>query len=1224
MKYRTRGFRRLLVIASLLVLPITGTQAVRADDTEIYQANYQSGSSGRPKVLIIFDDSGSMNTVVQTGGERPEYDPNGTYVSRFDAGKIYWSSNANPPFANTNQYFSASSNRCGESFTPLGTTGKFTTKAQYWRPGNGQWRTETVRQCTRYRRGRCDRWQDVQQTWWDGDEAEWRALSSSEQTPMHVDCRADVTTPGNPGNGVSLGDGYPFAPGSPDASDSEAYTANRAESNVSWGSGAYTFYSAHYMDWLYDDTIVTVEKNRMQVAQEVVNSLINSNPIIDFGLAVFNENTSSHNGGRIVNRIITNMSAAQRINLAGPSGVVNSLNSNGWTPLCESTYEVYRYLAGKSVKYGDDRNSYRDSPAPDLLAENGSKQYVPPSADCAYTYVILMTDGYPTYDTDANAAIESLTGKTCAQYLTDHTSNGQRIRDKNCLPTLTEYMANRDLDGEHSNGNQFGITYTIGFGEQQELLQDAAVKGKGRYYQAENSEQLAAAFQGAILSILSTDSTFTAPAVAVDTFTRVQSRNEVFFAMFKPDASRNWPGNIKRLDISFASGDAVLVDSDGVPAIDTATGLIKDNATTLWSTEIDGANVEKGGVGALLARADLAARANRLYSNTGTGEALQLFNSSNIDAAAYGFDVTDPDNQDDLLYSYWGVRDRSELNEVIRWGVGYDTQDEDEDDSTDDNRPWILADILHSKPHIVNYGARSGFTQENPDLRILVGTNAGFLHMFGNSDGEEDWAFFAKELGSTLAQRKQNLVSSERVYGIDAPVVVSTNDLNLDGTIDHADGDTARVYFGLRRGGRQMYALDISNPDSPEFLWRISDETEGYSELGQTWSVPVLARVPGYVDGQGYHKPVLIFGAGYDPNKDSHENLAVDSSDGMGRGVFIVDAETGARVWSVTPAANSATNLQESGLLHSVAATVKTLDSNGDEITDRIYFGDTGGNLWRIDMPFDALPDSSQDSWRIVKMFAANGGTKRTDRRFFNAPDVVRTQVDGAPKDVILIGSGDRTNPAELDDPDDANNPAVDDQFYMIRDERVNPYFTALDTGRCSDEPLHDFRCSLPLGTAALYNATNNLLQDGDANQKTAAEAALSGAAGWQLDLVANGEKSLAESLTIDGKVYFTTFSPDAQATNICEPSPGTGRLYNISLLGATAVRDFDGDSNFDRFLLVGGLIPDTPSAHFGADGEIRLLLPPGAAASNIAGNPLVTNARLAAPYSSYWHRDSE
>ena len=43
--------------------------------------------------------------------------------------------------------------------------------------------------------------------------------------------------------------------------------------------------------------------------------------------------------------------------------------------------------------------------------------------------------------------------------------------------------------------------------------------------------------------------------------------------------------------------------------------------------------------------------------------------------------------------------------------------------------------MLHSKPLVVNYGALSPFTVADPDLRVVVGTNAGFLHMFGNDDG---------------------------------------------------------------------------------------------------------------------------------------------------------------------------------------------------------------------------------------------------------------------------------------------------------------------------------------------------------------------------------------------------------------------------------------------------------------------------------------------------------
>ncbi len=107
-----------------------------------------------------------------------------------------------------------------------------------------------------------------------------------------------------------------------------------------------------------------------------------------------------------------------------------------------------------------------------------------------------------------------------------------------------------------------------------------------------------------------------------------------------------------------------------------------------------------------------------------------------------------------------------------------------------------------------------------------------------------------------------------------------------------------------------MYAMDISDPDSPSLLWRIDETSSGFAELGQTWSVPAVTRIPGYRDGNGIPKPVLVFGAGYDTDKDSQD---IATADTMGRGIFIVDAVTGALVWSMTPAADSLTNMEEAG-----------------------------------------------------------------------------------------------------------------------------------------------------------------------------------------------------------------------------------------------------------------------------------------------------------------------
>lgn len=1172
---------RALAVASAAAL--IHCAGVSADDTEIYQATV-AASEARPQVLIIFDDSGSMNEVLATP---PPYDPEATYNGTpHSADRVYWSVTNTPPATDSTDYILVGDNRCAESIGPLAEQGQFQSKALRWFPG----RVEL------------------------GLPAGWERLALYNALDLrYMDCEKDVIE-GNPGN-PGAANGYP-----------QETTVNGQEygpapdPSLDWQPATapvtYFFFSAHYMDWYYDDTLVLDHSTKLEIAKEAVTELVAENTQIDFGLALYNDNANGGNydGGRIVHRLIPDMNAGQRTDL---TDALNGTIAAGFTPLCEATMEVYRYLGGHAVVYGNEKHPVNDPEPKDQLAENPAGTYSPPASPCGNVFVILMTDGLPTYDPDANAEIEALTGKTCQDYLNgfDPPSN-----EKSCLPEIAEYMANNDLDRNPANGEQFAVTYTIGFGleEDEQILIDTAARGDGLYYAASTAQQLAEAFSGAIAQILATESTLTSPSLAVDTFSRTESRDEVLFAMFKPDRKVNWPGNIKRLDIDFGTGEAVLVDQARDPALDPATGQISRAATTVWSIDLqDGPDVTRGGLGARLQARDPATRT--LYSNTGNDEALQPYGPENMTAEAFGYE------DDAALYALFGVASGEELDTVLDWGAGYDVADEDQDGDVDDTR-WILADMLHSQPLLVNYGARTNsFSREDPDLRIVVGTNAGFLHMFGNADGEEDWAFFAKELAPVLNKRRQNAVSSQHVYGIDSPAVLYTRDVNRDGNIiataDPATSDRAYVYFGLRRGGRILYAMDISEPDSPELLWRIDNTMPGFSELGQTWSQPVVTHIPGYRDEAGVSKPVLVFGAGFDVNKDTHGLVTPDT---MGRGLFIVDAQTGALVWSVTPAADSATNMQEPRLFYSMAAPVTVLDSNGDELTDRIYMADTGGQLWRVDLPGSSLPDANQDDWRIIKMADMNNGNAATDRRFFNAPDIVRTSYSGVAFDAILIGSGDRTHPNEMGDPDDPNVPAVNNQFYMIRDLATKPYFTAAPSfAQCNaDPPSVDFRCQLPVGSAELYDVTANLIEIGNAEQQAAAREALANSRGWRFDLLDDGEKSLSRSVTIGGKVYFTTFTPAAPSENVCEPAAGIGRLYVLDLLTASAVEDFDANGNTDRSWIIGSLLPDTPAPYFGPDGEIRLLLPPGSGGEGAIGSPFLTGSSIPRPYGSYWFQE--
>jgi type IV pilus assembly protein PilY1 len=82
------------------------------------------------------------------------------------------------------------------------------------------------------------------------------------------------------------------------------------------------------------------------------------------------------------------------------------------------------------------------------------------------------------------------------------------------------------------------------------------------------------------------------------------------------------------------------------------------------------------------------------------------------------------------------------------------------------------------------------------------------------------------------------------------------------------------------------------------------------------------------------------------------------------------------------------------------------------------------------------------------------------------------------------------------------------------------------------------------LTEASLYDATENLIQQGDSDERVAAAESLGAASGWYIRLTNKGEKVLSTSQTINNEIFFTTYEP-TPSTNPCVPAAGTSRLYD-------------------------------------------------------------------------------
>lgn len=415
--------------------------------------------------------------------------------------------------------------------------------------------------------------------------------------------------------------------------------------------------------------------------------------------------------------------------------------------------------------------------------------------------------------------------------------------------------------------------------------------------------------------------------------------------------------------------------------------------------------------------------------------------------------------------------------------------------------------------------------------------------------GSELWGFIPTEFFSTLKRLHDNSpildlpstisgilpVPQKKDYFADGSTGVYQK-LNANGTTN-----TAYLYISMRRGGRLIYALDATDPTNPKYLWKITN-TGDFTELGQTWSAPKVALIKGYNDGSGNPKPVLIFGAGYNTAEDTEPAGAYGTLGG--RGIYIVDAVTGALVWRATYGAASActavgispATCTVAGMNYSIPADITLMDRDFDGMIDRLYAVDVGGNVWRVDLQREGnLVHNTPDYWKVNQV-ASLGGICCPRRKFFYPADVVPT----TSYDAVLVGSGDREHPLYT-------NAAADkqDRVFMLKDL----------TGNDGSSLTTLVKADLFDATSTAYDAAASSYNNSTTPNK-----------GYFIDLLA-GEKVVNAPLTVAGYTYFGTNQPTAALT--CSANLGIARGYRLSPLGGT----------YTSTVFAGGGLPPSPVA---------------------------------------------
>lgn len=351
-----------------------------------------------------------------------------------------------------------------------------------------------------------------------------------------------------------------------------------------------------------------------------------------------------------------------------------------------------------------------------------------------------------------------------------------------------------------------------------------------------------------------------------------------------------------------------------------------------------------------------------------------------------------------------------------------------------------MGGVAHSVPVLATYGgkfddATGDITSNEADRQdhLIYGSMEGVLHMVKAGDGKEVFGFipramFEDEVQKTaLKQGSTHTAIGQPRFGVDGPWSVNAS---YEYTADGMQANKMHAYGGLRMGGVGFYGLDIKDQNNPKLLFSINANTTGFERLGQTWSKPLVAKIrtgekgfepdaQGNMVYQDKTTDVLIFGGGYDMcyedpefklnDADNKDDNCKNKTEAQGNAVYMVDASDGKLLQKWTSANN--TNMK-----HSIVSEIVGRDRNNDGVVDHLYFGDLGGQVFRVDLKDGIVPDGNNNmTRRVVRLFDANKGTFKGSHlpfRFYEKPAVSIHKVDSGRIAMVNISSGDRSSPA--------------------------------------------------------------------------------------------------------------------------------------------------------------------------------------------------------------------
>lgn len=511
-----------------------------------------------------------------------------------------------------------------------------------------------------------------------------------------------------------------------------------------------------------------------------------------------------------------------------------------------------------------------------------------------------------------------------------------------------------------------------------------------------------------------------------------------YLRALKPDPGENfliWQGNLKKYGIN----NGAL--KDDIKTIFNDLGALNKNTKDLFndSNSFDLGLVERGGVFSKLAlpTTETPNLFRPLFTDVSSVSNGKLVKTSAKDSNLLAVTNKPIANNAALLTGFKTqavVKDFSTpLKIKILNYLGYDldlaTTTTLPDTLTPPSSPFTaMGASIHSFPVQLTY---SGDLDAKGDLTavrsqsVLYSSMEGGLRVVDASTGAEQMVFvpadiLEKDDASSALRRSE---AGDATYGIDGAWVADpAYEFGTSSNTTSVRAKQMNVYGGMRMGGTSYYGLNVLNPNSPKFLFRIGPDLGGkYVRIGQTWSKPVLANVR-YGDK---FKRVMIIGGGYDmcyenprfklntANPTEYGGAACKKAQADGNAVYMIDANDGSVLWY---ASNAGADSNNAAMTHSIVSRISTVDRDGDGLVDHLYFGDLGGQVFRADLNNAKGTPASGFGKRVVRL-ANLGSTTLTDGdqpRFYQPPTLTKHTQGSDTFILVGIASGDRSTPLDV------------------------------------------------------------------------------------------------------------------------------------------------------------------------------------------------------------------